>query len=244
MRGVRRVVIFNWPYYATALAVVAFGAIACVLIEGPWRWAVSAALVISCWLMIASLISSWLAYDRSDLCRGTWLARAVPAAPARILVIHSGLDLASDQAAARWPSARLRVLDIFSAEDMSEPSIKRARNLEAHAGDTAAASRLPCEDTEFDAILCILAAHEIRDPGKLAAFAGECRRALTPSGRLVVIEHLRDSANFLAYGPGFLHFLPRAAFLRAFAAGKLALTAEWRLNPWMRVFVLTPLTFP
>jgi SAM-dependent methyltransferase len=242
MRGVRRVIAFNWPYYAIALIVVAAGVAAFAVLDSPWRWAVCAAVAFPAWMIVASLLSSWLAYDRSALTRGEWLSHAVPATPTRVLVIHAGLDLASDLALARWPSAQLRVFDIFNDKDMSEPSIKRARSIEAHPGEAASSSRLPCPDAQFDAILCILAAHEIRDPEKLASFAGECRRALAPSGRLVVIEHLRDAANFLTFGPGFFHFLPRTALMDGFISGRLSQVAEFRLNPWMRVFVLTPLT--
>ena len=78
--------------------------------------------------------------------------------------------------------------------------------------------RLPIPTGTVEAALLLLSAHELRtDAARLALFT-ELRRVLGPGGRVVVAEHLRDAANFLAFGPGFLHFHSRrtwAALLRA-----------------------------
>jgi hypothetical protein len=53
-----------------------------------------------------------------------------------------------------------------------------------------------------------------------------------------VVEHLRDWANFLAFGPGFLHFLAEQAWQQAAAAGGLRIEKRLRVTPFVNVFVL------
>ena len=78
---------------------------------------------------------------------------------------------------------------------------------------------------------------------RAAALFTELRRVLGPGGRVVVAEHLRDAANFLAFGPGFLHFHSRAHAGRAASRGRrFDIHAEFPITPFVRVFVLRRLT--
>ena len=54
----------------------------------------------------------------------------------------------------------------------------------------------------------------------------------------MVVEQLRDWRNFLAFGPGFLHFHSAGAWRRCFAHARLLTVAESAVTPFVRVFVL------
>jgi SAM-dependent methyltransferase len=69
-------------------------------------------------------------------------------------------------------------------------------------------------------------------------FFEELRRVLAPRGRVLVVEHLRDVPNFLAFGPGFLHFHPRREWLRVAKAANLAVTKTAKVTPWVTALLL------
>jgi SAM-dependent methyltransferase len=121
---------------------------------------------------------------------------------------------------------------------MTEPSIARARRLTPlpEPARPAAAAALPVADGAADLVVLFFAAHELRRRSSRDRLFAELRRAVRPQGRVVVVEHLRDLANALAFGPGFLHFLPRAEWLRVAHQAGLAVREEVRLTPFVRAF--------
>ncbi len=56
--------------------------------------------------------------------------------------------------------------------------------------------------------------------------------------KIILVEHVRDLANFVAFGPGFLHFLSVASWRKSWEAGGFNLDASFRITPFVRVFVL------
>src|SRR5712691_11413851 len=94
IRGVRQIVRFNWPAYALALAVLAIAPplIARLPIPGAVRVAAYTATGLAGFWAAASLIASWIVYDRSPLMRWDWLPRALGFQPGAWINIHSGLD--------------------------------------------------------------------------------------------------------------------------------------------------------
>ena len=87
-------------------------------------------------------------------------------------------------------------------------------------------------------MLLLLAAHELRRRADRLAFFREARRVLAPGGRIVLVEHLRDAANFAPFGPGFLHFLSRREWLATIAKSRLQIVQEFPITPFVRVFLL------
>jgi hypothetical protein len=88
------------------------------------------------------------------------------------------------------------------------------------------------------ALLFLNAAHELRDPDQRVAFFREAGRVLRTGGRIVVIEQVRNVANFACFGPAAFHFLSRRAWLKTFVAAGLAVTDEFTITFFVRAFVL------
>jgi SAM-dependent methyltransferase len=237
--GALQVLRFNWPRYAAAVAVAAAAAVA---LSTPLPQAVRAGLAATAagtlYWSAASLTASWWVYDRSGLRDWTWIAPHLSRPPRRWAVLHAGLDEASGAIARLYPGGRGTVVDIFDPGSMPGRSIRRARG--AHAPPSPAmgqAARLPFAEGELDAAFIIFAAHEILRPGDRTRLFRDVHHALRPGGKVLVVEHVRDCANFLAFGPGFLHFLPRAEWLRVAGDSGLVAVRESRFTPLVRVFL-------
>lgn len=243
----KQIVRFNWPFYAAALAVVA---VAPVLIQrlpsAPWmRIPLYAGTgLIAMWL-VASLAASWIVYDRSRLMDWDWILQALGFHPASWINIHAGHDESTPALRALFSDAEGRVFDIYDPAAMTEPSIVRARlrsQGEPGRAEHADYRRLPLPTGTVDAAMLLLSAHELRSDEARAALFTELRRVLGPGGRIVVAEHLRDWANFLAYGPGVLHFHSRRTWVRCFARHRFDVHREFSITPFVRIFVLRRLT--
>ncbi len=244
----KQIVRFNWPFYAAALAVVAIAPIVIPRLPlGPWMKVplYGATGLVAMWL-VASLAASWIVYDRSRLMDWDWILQALGFHPASWINIHAGHDESTPALRALFRDAQGRVFDIYDPEEMTEPSIVLARRLrpqgELRQAEPANYRRLPLPTGTIDAAMLLLSAHELRSDEARAALFTELRRVLGPGGRVVVAEHLRDWANFLAYGPGFLHFHSRRTWVRCFARHRFDVHREFSITPFVRIFVLRRLT--
>src|SRR5262249_41535840 len=146
-----------------------------------------------------------------------WLAGCLTAPPRRWANLHAGLDETSAAIAALFPAAEGRVLDIYDGVEMTERSIAEARRLgqPARASEPADFRAAPLPDSWCDTAVVIFAAHELRRHASRVRLFSEVARSLRPGGEMVLVEHLRDGANFLAFGPGALHFFSGRAWRRA-----------------------------
>jgi SAM-dependent methyltransferase len=66
----------------------------------------------------------------------------------------------------------------------------------------------------------------------------EIARVLAPDGEFALMEHSRDWRNFLAFGPGFLHFFSQRAWRTAASDAGLALRTEFSITPFVHVYIL------
>jgi len=236
--GVGQIVRFNWPRYAIAMAGMA---LACFGYSRLPVWearSVATAALASFWGMTCSVVVSWWVYDASPLMRWDWLKMELAHPPVRWLNVHAGLDESTLHLRRLWPAAAGETVDIFSQREMTEASIIRARSRGIPAARKVDYRALPFVDAHFDKVFVLFAAHELREPVGRRILLGELRRVMAPAGELVLVEHLRDAANFIAFGPGFLHFHSRQSWLDDLNAAGLRVERERRFTPFVGVFIL------
>lgn len=243
LTGVANIVRFNWPFYAlAALAVLLLGA---AVAWGPlgWRGYAGPALLAVLIPAVVSLLASWYVYDYSGLYRFNWLPPTAEP-PRRLLNIHAGFDETSALLQQQFPATKLLVFDFYDPQLHTEASIRRARATVAPYPGTGQVrpAVLPLPAACIDQVFVLLAAHEIRHSAQQVAFLRELGRILAPNGRAVVVEHLRNPANFLAYTVGFLHFYSRAIWLHAFVAAGLQLERELKITPFVSAFIVHNVT--
>lgn len=217
------IVRFNWPMYLQALlAAAALGWLS------PWL------ALPPLYLVLSSLLVSYYVYDLSGLYRLDFLPSR---APASALNLHAGFDETSRLLEQRWPGVALTMLDFYDPTRHTEPSIRRARAfLPPRPGTERCAGTIALPSHSQELGLCFMALHEIRDSAERVALLRELRRVVR--GRLYVVEHQRDLANLLAFGPGFTHFHSPAEWRRNFVGAGFELEEERFLTPFVRVFIL------
>ncbi len=240
--GVANIVRFNRPLYLRSVLVIAGVGI---FVQVPWlppflKIVGTIVMGISGFYLVASLIVSHWIYDRSALYDLDWLERAVRKTPDDAVNLTSGFDETTLRLKNRYPKANFMTLDFYDPERHTEPSIARARAYRPPLPEVIPVQlpHLNLLPGSLDLALGILALHEIRDAEERANLFVELAAALRPGGRCIVVEHLRDWANFLAFGPGFLHFFARKAWLKAAITPTLKLVDEFSITPFIRVFVL------
>jgi SAM-dependent methyltransferase len=241
--GVLQILAFNWTFYAlAALAILVLLALDRHFTIHPLlRMVLYPAMALALFWMLSSLLVSYYVYDRSRLYRWHWLALQFSKAPAHWANIHAGLDQTTDALERLFPDPARKVLDIYNASQMTEPSIRRARRSTngAQRSEPANAASLPIGDSECDAIFLIFAAHELRNRQDRQRLFREVSRSLKADGQVIVVEHLRDGANFLAYGPGAFHFHSRKEWQASWHGTGLGLRSEISITAFVRSFILT-----
>ena len=239
-QGVWNIIRFNWHFYGLAAGAVAGLLYGAYLVDEPYGLylrLLAAGVGVS---TLLSLLTSFYIYDLSGLYTLSWLDFVPTDQPMELVTINAGFDETSELLQRKFPSAHLRVFDFYNPMRHTEVSIKRARRAyPAWPGtQTINTSIVPVADQTVDYVFLILAAHEIRQEAERVVFFRELRRILKPAGTIVLVEHQRDTANFLAYTIGFLHFLSPSTWATTFTQAGLRVQNRRKLTPFITLFTL------
>ena len=237
-QGIRTVIRFNWHFFALSfgLAILLLSVASCL---GPFAiWAqIMAGLVLA--TTTVSLLVTYYVYDLSDLYSLNWIG--YPKTPKTIVNVHAGFDETSELIQQKFSTSKLHVFDFYDPKKHTEISIERARKASAPFSGTVpiSSNRIPSDDESADLVIVFMSAHEIRDDHERLVFFHELHRIAKADGNVVVVEHLRNWRNFLAYTVGFFHFQSRKTWLETFNEARFCITKELNLTPFVTIFSLS-----
>lgn len=238
-QGVLNILSFNRHFYAYGLLVLFVIILLFRLFEWPdlWLWIVFTAFLYG---LIMPLIVSAFVYDFSGYYDFTWLKGSTEAK--QIVNINAGFDETSFILKRIFPNSELNVFDFYNAKQHTEPAIVRARKVSLVYPNTRQidSKSIPMEDKSVDLVFLLSAAHEIRSFEEKTIFLKECHRICKPNGKVIMVEHLRDFPNFLAFTIGFTHFFSRAVWKKAFFNAGFHSITEIKFTPFMSIFESHP----
>jgi SAM-dependent methyltransferase len=189
---------------------------------------------------ITPLIVSAYVYDFSGYYNFHWLKSQVSNNEkiGLIVNINAGFDETSFIIKNKFPHSDLKVFDFYDAKQHTEPAIKRARKVSSVYPNTQqiASDSIPLKDNTADIVFLLSAVHEIRSNEEKVRFLRECYRLCKPGGQVIMVEHLRDFPNFLAFTIGFSHFFSRSVWKKAFESAGFLSFQETKFTPFMSIF--------
>ena len=239
-QGVLNILSFNRHFYVIGLVVLA--AIVGIHIYFPMpSWLFLTILCAFAYGLIMPLIVSAYVYDYSGYYKFDWLEQIVADQheTGKIVNINAGFDETSFILADRFPNSSIEVFDFYDQHRHTEPAIVRARKVSLVYPGTKQmdSGRVPLNDHSVDKIFLLSAVHEIRANQEKVRFLTECRRVCKPDGQVIMVEHLRDLPNFLAFTIGFTHFFSRHTWLSAFRSAGFSTVSETKFTPFLSIFV-------
>lgn len=241
-QGVLNILSFNRHFYVVGLGVLLLLFTSHFLIKWPEPlfWIIVAAFTYG--LVMPLLVSAYV-YDFSGYYEMNWLEDIISRQKSAgiIINIHAGFDETSYLIKNKFPGSELKAYDFYDAKRHTEPAIKRARKVTIGFPDTrqVTSNSLPLMDHTVDIVFLLSALHEIRSNEEKAVFLKECHRVCKPGGKVVIVEHLRDFPNFLAFSVGFTHFFSRSVWRNVIGRADFGTFQEAKFTPFMSIFECT-----
>jgi ubiquinone/menaquinone biosynthesis C-methylase UbiE len=238
-QGVLNILSFNRHFYVFGLIMLAIIILSHLLFNWPSLlfWIIISAFLYG---LTMPLIVSAYVYDFSGYYTLNWLKNFNyrDSEDKQILNINAGFDETSFLIKKVFPKSDLRVFDFYNAEKHTEPAIVRARKVSLVYPNTEqiVSSHIPLKDSSVDLIFLLSAAHEIRSQAEKIQFLKECHRVCKSTGNVIMIEHLRDFPNFLAFTVGFTHFFSKNVWGKAFKESGFSTFTEKKFTPFMSIF--------
>ncbi len=243
LQGVLNILSFNRHFYFFGLGALAILLASRLFIN--WSdivfWLVIVAFLYG---LLMPLIVSAYVYDLSGFYNFNWLKNQVKNDQNINLIvnINAGFDETSFIIKSKFPGVDLKVFDFYNAKQHTEPAIIRARQVSQVFPDTTqiASDAIPLENNTADVVFLVSAVHEIRSHAEKIQFLRECKRLCKPEGQVIMVEHLRDFPNFMAFTVGFTHFFSRSTWKKAFKSAGFVTFQETKFTPFMSVFNCRP----
>jgi SAM-dependent methyltransferase len=242
-QGVLNILSFNRHFYVFGLIALAIIIISYLTFSWP---PILFLIIFFAFLygLIMPLIVSAYVYDFSGYYNFDWLKdyEFTDSADKQILNINAGFDETSFIIKYHFPKSDLKVFDFYNSEQHTEPAIIRARKVSVVYPNTQRiiTNSIPLTDNSADLIFLLSSAHEIRSQEEKVQFLKECHRVCKSTGSVIMIEHLRDFPNFIAFTIGFTHFFSKNAWKMAFEEAGFATFAEQKFTPFMSIFNSRP----
>jgi SAM-dependent methyltransferase len=236
-QGVWNIIQFNWHFYLLAFIVLCLLFAVWCLFPRPIGIVAGTFALLSGMVIFLSLSASYYVYDLSGFYELRWLEDL---SRMHILNINAGFDEMSHLIEQKHHKTELKVCDFYNPKKHTELSIKRARRAYPPHPNTIVIKTddLPFANQTFDKSLAILSVHEIRDSKERSRFLAEMARVTKISGSIVIVEHLRDWRNLVAYTIGAFHFHSKGTWMRSFNEAGLLVKEEKRINLLVSCFVL------
>ncbi|MEM7163160.1 MAG: methyltransferase domain-containing protein [Bacteroidota bacterium] len=239
-QGVLNILSFNRHFYV-------FGLIALSLLIGshfvfPWPKALLYLVIFAfAYGLFMPLVISAHVYDFSGFYNFDWLRNLnLEDGPQHLnLNINAGFDETSFLIKNILPRSELQVYDFYDAERHTEPAIVRARKVSLVYPNTQEinSGEIPLQDNSVDNVFLISAIHEIRRHEEKVQFLRECKRVCKADGNIIMVEHLRDFPNFLAFTVGFTHFFSSATWKKAYKEAGFETIKESKFTAFMSIFI-------
>ncbi len=242
-QGVLNILSFNRHFYVFGLLALALISLSYLFFNwSSWLfWIVIVAFVYG---LLMPLIVSAYVYDFSGYYAFNWLKKLhfQDGKEKQILNINAGFDETSFILKNKFPQSDLKVFDFYNAEKHTEPAIVRARKVSIVYPNTQqiVSNKIPLEDNSVDIIFLLSAAHEIRTQQEKILFLKECHRLCKPTGMVILVEHLRDFPNFIAFSIGFTHFFSKKIWNDAFKQAGFSSLSEQKFTAFMSIFINRP----
>jgi hypothetical protein len=237
------IVRFNWPIYVFVICFLITLCAVNIFIPMPsnYRMVIWIIVIAAALNTIISLGVSHYIYDLSDMYLYNWLDTIEMPAHGSFANIHSGFDETSAALKVKFPQANWQLLDFYDPVYNTEKSILRARTRYPSPPETKSIDhkKWDLKELRLDVCFCLFAVHEIRDAAEKTLFFRQAAQYLKPGGKIIMAEHQRDLANFLAFGYGFFHFFSTAHWRKSLAAvPDLEIKKEFRVTPFVKIFVI------
>lgn len=242
-QGVLNILSFNRHFYILGLTALVLITISYLVFQ--WSFLLYCTILTAfLYGLIMPLIVSAYVYDFSGFYDFDWLTKfdLKDAAEKQIVNINAGFDETSFIIKRLFPGSNLKVFDFYNAQRHTEPAIVRARKVSTVYPGTqqVVSNAVPLESNSVDLIFLLSAVHEIRTQQEKVEFLKECHRVCKQDGKVIMVEHLCDLPNFLAFSIGFTHFFSCRTWKKAFKKAGFSSFEETKFTAFMSIFYCCP----